>query len=631
MRAPILLCVGLSFGSCGRAAPPDTAAVPVDASAAVPVEAPAAVPVDGPAPAPAPVERRVTVPPPGSARVVLSVDRPQIFIGENTALHFCVRNEGKAPFDIEFGGDYRAGWREARFKVTATAPDGTKAPDPHPSDFNMGGLGGTHTIAPAGEWCHTLALPRYVRIERPGAYTLRVAHDLGWGSENAGVGTLSVVFVVPNVAQAERVLDEALAAPKDSSCSYGKKCATGRDLGVLRAPVYLPLLEARLAKGGADADALVEGIGSIATPNATRALIRLAASGDAGIAKAAGRTLAQRLPDPELVGKLGSRGPFHDGARPERTYLVRTAWRPEMAGEVRALVDRLFASANMGDLALGGFLLQCVGEQANLPALAAALDGAIAVVAAPGFAFEKHVYPRPRGACGELVRAAESLAGRGVVPQGDPRTAGELGVWLTAFRAREQFRPSGWEAVFSRAVAHPAPYVRELALLAAPKPTPKAVRAALPGLVGDADPDVAIAACKIAERDGDRALVPPILAALAKAREIWLIRTASLAANRLGAPVEAMRAVASHLDDPEMTIEVLHELDWVVEGQNGYDGGFVDPDEPPKLKARWLRFIADNEAQLAQHKGFQTGDPRLPRELFPRKMRFHKKDGTTWP
>lgn len=623
MRERLLLCAALSLGACARAAPPDAAttiAAPPDVTTA------AAAP-----PAPRPAAERMTLPLPGAARVVLSLDRPQALIGENTAVHFCVHNEGKTPFDLQFGGDYRAGWRETRFKVTATAADGTTAPDPHPAEFNMGGLSGTHAVAPGDAWCHTIALPRYVRIERPGAYTLRVAHDLGWGEKNAGVGTLPVVFAMPDAAQAERVLDEALAASRDTSCSYGKKCAVGRDLGVLRAPVYLPLLEARIAKGGPDVEALVGGIGSIATPEATRALIRLAASSTPGIAKAAGRALAERLPDPELAGKLDRRGPFGDDAHPERTYLVRNAWRPEMAREVRALVDRLFASADMKDAALGGFILQCVGERADLPALSAAFDRAIATAAAPGFVFEKMIYPRPRGACGEMVRAAESLAKRGVVPQGEPRNAGELGVWLTTFRVREGFRPKGWEAVFGRAVSHPMPYVRELALLAAPKPTPREVRAALPGLIVDADPDVGIAAAAMAEREGDRALVPPLLAALGKAREIWLIRTATLAANKLGAPVEAMRAVAGHLDDPEMTMEVLRELDWVVDGQNGHDGGFVEPDEPPKLKARWLQFITDNEAQLAQHKAFQTGDPRLPRELFPRKMRFHKKDGTTWP
>jgi hypothetical protein len=618
MRARLLLCLGLSFGSCSRSSPPATTTAPVEAPAPPP-------------PAPPPVARRVTPPPAGAARVVLAVDRAQIFLGENAALHFCVRNEGTAPFDIDVGGDYRAAWRATRFQVTATAPDGTAAPDPHPSNFNMGGLGGPRAIAPGAQWCQTLALMRYVRVERPGAYTVRVAHDLGWGSENAGVGTLPVTFAMPDAAQAERILGEALAAKWDDDCRDGQKCGLGRDLGVLRAPVYLRLLEARAAKPDRDVEAVIEGIGSIATPEATRLLMRLAGSGVAGVTKAAGQALARRLPDPELAGELGPRGPFIEGNKAERAYLVRNAWRPEMAGEVRALVDRLLASPQVEDVTLGAFILQCVGERADLPALGAALDRAIAAAAAPTFVFEKSMYPRPRGACGELVRAAESLAGRGVLPKGDPRTAGELGVWLTAFKARADFRPPGWEAVLASASAHGAPYVRELALLAAPEPTPKAVRAALPGLLGDADPDVAIAACELAQREGDRALLPAVLGALAKAREIWLIRTASLTAQKLGANVEAMRAVAGHLDEPELTIEVLHELDWVVEGQNGYDGGFVQPDEPPKLEARWLQFITDNEAWLAQRKSFPTGDPRLSHDLFPRTMRFHKKDGTTWP
>jgi hypothetical protein len=242
----------------------------------------------------------------------------------------------------------------------------------------------------------------------------------------------------------------------------------------------------------------------------------------------------------------------------------------------------------------------------------------------------------------ELVRAAESFAGRGIFPQGDPRSPGELGLWLTAFRARADFRPPAWEVVLGRAIVHPAAYVRELALQAVggvsvypttppPLPTPKSVLAALPGLVGDADPDVAIAAVHLADRLDDKALLAPILRALGKGREEWLLRTAYNAAARLGGRVEAMRALAGHLDDPDLTMFVIGELHWVVEGANGWDGGSFQPDEPPLLKARWLSFIAANQAFLAQGKGLPTSDPRLRADLFPRTMRHHLKDGSTWP
>src|SRR5438093_11484770 len=98
-------------------------------------------------------------------------------------------------------------------------------------------------------------------------------------------------------------------------------------------------------------------------------------------------------------------------------------------------------------------------------------------------ALEQKVYPRPRGACQELTRAARALVQRGVRVNEKPKTAGELLLFACAVRAGEKFRPAGWEEAFARALRHELPYVREVALESLPLPPPKAVRGLLPKLL----------------------------------------------------------------------------------------------------------------------------------------------------
>ncbi|MCY3021954.1 MAG: hypothetical protein NTW87_23325, partial [Planctomycetota bacterium] len=79
---------------------------------------------------------------PESARVTIGFDRTECFLGENVLVHFTVENAGTSEFKVATGGDYRGAPRHLRFKVTATAQDGTVAADPHPNPMCFGGLGG---------------------------------------------------------------------------------------------------------------------------------------------------------------------------------------------------------------------------------------------------------------------------------------------------------------------------------------------------------------------------------------------------------------------------------------------------------------------------------------------------------
>src|SRR5438132_154339 len=125
-------------------------------------------------------QQSITPPPPGSARVVLSIDKPTFFVGENVLIHYCLENTSLTPFQFSYGGDSRGASRSLRFKMTVTDEHGATVADPDPTGYNEGGMGAAPTIAPQRHWCQSLQLMRYARIDLPGTYTVQVVHDLGW-------------------------------------------------------------------------------------------------------------------------------------------------------------------------------------------------------------------------------------------------------------------------------------------------------------------------------------------------------------------------------------------------------------------------------------------------------------------
>jgi hypothetical protein len=200
---------------------------------------------------------------PADARVSIILPRKVYFLGESITAQFCVENVGKGLIQISTGGDYRFASRHLRFHVTAADDQGTQVVDPDPSQFCMGGLGSEGPHYPGKKECMEVPLLAYCRFDKPGTYTVRISHDLGWhGTEERPLPVAECVLHLkrPSPAQAKGVID-ALAAGDKSGFHY------------LRDLVYLPIL-LKAAQDG-DEHALA-GIGSIAKPEATQALVRLA-------------------------------------------------------------------------------------------------------------------------------------------------------------------------------------------------------------------------------------------------------------------------------------------------------------------------------------------------------------------
>jgi hypothetical protein len=342
--------------------------------------------------------------------------------------------------------------------------------------------------------------------------------------------------------------------------------------------------------------------------------------------------LNERLPDPQLEGKLGLRN-IWDAAfeHPEpRRWLVSRSWRPEFAPAVRRVGRDLLGGRGDEQAAVwGAYILTCLGEQEDVAALVAALDRAIA--RARDLPRVERNYPRPRGACQELMRAVRMMVERGVEVPPEPRSAGEAILFAVAVGTRKDFRPTGWEATCAALLLHPMPYVREVMLENMPLPLAPPLRRLMPRLLADGNVDAQIAACRVAEKARAPELRGPILRVLATGREKWLLRAADDAAGSLASRLEYMEVWVSRLDEEGMTAECLRNLamDLLVDiGSRLPTAKKLDAAAGRKCKAAWQRFLREHAGELRTGRQFVPGDPAVPlADLFP-KFSFNTKSGT---
>ncbi len=408
-----------------------------------------------------------------------------------------------------------------------------------------------------------------------------------------------------------------LQAPPDNGRSSGstEKSAPYPDFSVLRDPVYLPILLEHAKEKSTKA---LEGIGSIATPRATEALIQLGGDADAAFALSAAQTLDMRLPDPQLYNELPGRNPFFNDQLAARRWLVNQSWRPRFGDDVAELARKFLTREDREGLECGGYMLQCAGRREDVPHLIRALDREIA--AAAKRPLEENQYPRPRGACRELLRTARVLSGRAIREPLRIETAGQAVVFLCAIGTTAKFRPEGWERDCARLLQHEAAYVREVALDNLPQPVPEPLFQLLPGLITDKDADVQIAACHVAEKTKRPELKAPVLKALAMAREHWQFNAASNAALALDANWERLGILVTRLDEDGMTKHCLNDLvSTVVENLGGYSGPSDkwNAEDAKACKARWVKFLQEHGKQLKAGQRFKRDDPAITPDLFP--------------
>lgn len=560
------------------------------------------------------------------ARVTLSLDKKEYFLGENILLHYCLENASTTPFPIQSDMDMDSpSRRQSSFTVIAQGDDGKAVEDPCHAECGTGpGLDASAVLKPGEKHCESLQLIRFCRFEKPGVYTIRVVRDLGWrltGQQKFPAGQIKIKLVMPTPEQARRVVETMYKLPKKPGAGMGQTWAPFADFGALCHPVYLPILREHLER--ADADALAA-VAEMPTPESTEAIIALLAHPNRGFAVEAALRLVERLPDAKE--SVWAR-PFAD----EEQWLVSRAWRPEFTPRVLAHARTFLASRDDEALTVAAAIVRSLGGKGDLAPVVAALDDA--VPRSHGLWREVASCPVLTGPCPELLEAAEVLAVRGAPIPGDPRSPGQKVAFLAALGRKAGFRPKGWEAVAATLIKDRELFIRQTAILSAPRPLPKPLLALLPTLIADPSPIISIAACTVATQTKAPELRQPILDVLANASSGHHLSIARDAAFAQGIPVEALDALASRIANTEIGWICFRLVATAVVQSSG--DGFVQGASSEKVavdtRTRWQKFLKRHREAIRAGRKFKPGDPELAPDLIPPHFRFTLPDGRQWP
>ncbi|NCA82223.1 MAG: HEAT repeat domain-containing protein [Opitutae bacterium] len=574
-------------------------------------------------------ERGATNPVPAHAVATVATDRDAFFIGENVLLHFTLENAGPEPFVASFGGDSRGARRHLRFKVAAVHEDGSVAEDPFPFSMCFGGLGGPLTLAPGSNYACSLPLLSYCQIDTPGDYSIRVSHDYGWknGAPPRPVAETRISFRLPTAAQAEQVLARMAALSEDPNATWGRRTQDYADFSCLRHPVYLESLLRRVQAGDRR---MLNGLELIPAPEATEALLRLAADPDPDLAFAAALSLAKRLPIPADDPFIPTRGPLDWLA--SRRRLAERSWTPGFAPDARAAALRFLDRTNAPAVALGARLICAVGAANDAPALLAALDRAVESAYNPRREPKDNVldFPAP---IPDLVRAIDLLRARGYVPGDPPQNKGQALLYFLAQAKVPPPRPDGWLRWLDIHAESGKFPLREAALRSIPAPVPPEALPFIRRGLDDADLGVVRAACTLAGQSGNPEFLRPLLDVVAAEQHEWLLRDASEAAQRLGAGFDLLEIWTDRLGDERLYLLALDSLQTALDVPAGNHSGRTDLSRAERLALRtaWKEFLARHADDLRAGRRFKVDDPAVSPALAGRARRWNFPDGSAWP
>lgn len=377
-------------------------------------------------------------PPPG---LIVALEAPAaVVMGEGWVVHYVVRATA-APFTLSDGGDGRA-VRPVRTWLEAVHESGVFADDPHPAGFVcLGGRIVRPRLEPGADHVITILPRSYVRLDRPGRWTLRVFHDLGFGPER-GDGdprwtAAEVLVVEPDAATARRVFAEHRSRLGRDGWLRGQRGSPPADFAALEHPLYLPLL-VELARGGSY-HAII-GLGVCRDPRAPAALAALLD--------------IDHLPVPEDEAAVLSRASSTPSG--VRALILRTlARRPGSTPDV-ALAQRI--DARLVPLGADADVTVRAAARALAVALPARRETLHALLDAAGDDPAEHAL------VDELIGAITADAA--IPPPEGEGVAAQL-LWLRRL-AQPEFRPLDWQDRLFRLLIAPQPRVREMAVRAVP-------------------------------------------------------------------------------------------------------------------------------------------------------------------
>lgn len=557
---------------------------------------------------------------------VLEVPSGPVMLGAGWLAHYVAHNRGADPFPISFGGDYQAP-RPIRAWVEADDPDGKLAPDPLAGSHVrcMGGIGGEPTLAPGTEHVVSINVRLYTCFDRPGRWTIRVFHDLGYGpprgDDDPRWASATVHLVMPDDAQAKRVLVEHQSRMSENGGTAGKRQEPSPDFAAMAFSIYLPLLIAETEAGSRYA---IQGIAAIPSAEAADALLRI----------------AERDPPPPVAAELkcqSSRGSIPLDLPQAAALLALAARLPAIPGQNwegnpspsmmatmdHARIERLrrlaLASTTATEeplrSAASRTLIRCVSP-GQREGLLLALDRA-AVNADPSNV-------------GSLLRAWHTLP-RVELPVSDGD--GLALVWLDQVQHDKETRPEGWQERLAHLLSSPRARVRELAIGCIPEQDPERWAPLLLPLLSDPDQSVRWNAVAHAGHCKHVSLLP----ALRQAMDNQMTNT--FAASSITAIAGREAGVMAWIDQIETgTIQYaaglgLQSAWYALTGTNLYGGwkdGDVTAQQRKELAASLRRFVIAHREAIARGP-IGPPDATWPSDLLPGNWYMKLPDNRIWP
>lgn len=550
----------------------------------------------------------------------LEVPPGPVALGSAWVVHYAIHNRGPAAFTWSFGGDYR-GPRPLRVWLEAIGPDGSWASDPlgHTLVTCMGGIGGGIPIEPQGTSYITVNPRLYVRLDKPGRWTLRMYHDLGMGPMTGDTDprwtTATIDLVMPDLPQARQILaDHEERLRTNELGTTGQRNPPRADFPAMQFPVFLSVLEARARQGWSPA---IEGIAAMPTVEATELLLELAQIEQASALPdrrgeppqtlpqiEALQGLAVRLPPPPPDQKWQGTGdpylmPSMTEDQKKRVIALARRLSQHTHPDVRAAVTALLArtSPDPADL------LRMIGREVEKP------DGEEALRA--------------------LLVAFRGTGAKVPDPHSSPAAAA---VWIDHLLWNRE-RPDGWEDVVAELLSHSAPRIRQAALQIVPWDSPRHWTPDLERLLRDDDAGVRSRALRCTERYEDVILVPAMRFAFAREQHP---QSAARTIRKLGGRVAEVQAWIDHLESSPHPFAAWLAWHGLIPAMTDLRlNGQWPADKQPDMQSRQdmvkrLRaFLATRQDALLR--GALTPDDSWPPDLLPPGWAIELSDRTFWP
>ncbi len=579
---------------------------------------------------------------PTEVRASLRLPKTTI-IGEEIPAALVIENTGTSALEITLGGDYRGTGYPLRMKVRVEDDKGMQLPvlPPEIDQYRFGGMVGPLTISSGTSEPIEFPLECYVSFKKPGIYRVTAAHDLGWRvdpSHPHPIATTTLIVVEPTEAQAAAYVGKIFAsvpAVSDPRGNFERDYRLQKQLSVMRHPAYLPALIERATAGS---KAAVMGIGHIATPEATGALLKLMKHDSPEIAVAATQEILRRLPSREDASRSALDG---WGSRYQIDPLLPVSWDPSFEKPLLDATVNMLGNADADVVQVAARVMKIRGESEHAPAILAALQKAMDVYQPPRAGPDANTLdaPKPQQT---LIDALDALRQRGWRTQGGG--SAEAVAWFRQLADPTIPPPAddSWKESVMVWIENGPAALRMAALQAIPHPMTDACEQALLRALEDRDLGVQRVACEVAGKSKRSLFVRPLVQIVEMAPESFLQNAAVNAAHECGARYELWQALAAVIPNEK---QMVYALSTLVEGtidlpksrSGGGNSGFTR-DQRFAIRDGWRTFLARNQEALAAGKRAQITDSETIAALTGLNFRpdspaitVNFPDGTVWP